>query len=52
LPKKGNLLHYAARLSEQRKEVARRLHAGETVSGLARQFDVDQAIIIRARKAA
>jgi transposase-like protein len=53
LPKKGNLLHYAARLSEkQRKEVAQRLQAGETVSGLAREFDADRAIIIRARKAA
>jgi putative DNA-invertase from lambdoid prophage Rac len=49
----GKILGRPARLSEkQRKEVARRLQAGETVSGLAREFDVDRAIIIRARKAA
>jgi len=49
----GKTLGRPARLSEkQRKEVARRLQAGETVSGLAREFDVDRAIIIRARKAA
>jgi putative DNA-invertase from lambdoid prophage Rac len=49
----GKILGRPARLSEkQRKEVAQRLQAGETVSGLAREFDVDRAIIIRARKAA
>jgi putative DNA-invertase from lambdoid prophage Rac len=49
----GKRLGRPARLSEkQRKEVARRLQAGETVAGLAREFDVDRAIIIRARKAA
>jgi putative DNA-invertase from lambdoid prophage Rac len=49
----GKILGRPARLSEkQRKEVAERLQAGETVSGLAREFDVDRAIIIRARKAA
>jgi len=47
----GKILGRPARLSEkQRKEVARRLQAGETVSGLAREFDVDRAIIIRARE--
>ena len=36
----GKILGRPARLSEkQRKELARRLQAGETVSGLAREFD-------------
>ena len=49
----GKKLGRPARLSEkQRKEVARRLQAGETVSGLAREFDVHRATIIRVRKAA
>jgi len=49
----GKILGRPARLSEkQRKEVARRLQAGETVSGLAREFDVHRATIIRVRKAA
>jgi putative DNA-invertase from lambdoid prophage Rac len=49
----GKTLGRPARLSEkQRKEVAQRLQAGETVSGLARDLGVDRAIIIRARKAA
>ena len=49
----GKTLGRPARLSEkQRKEVARRLQAGETVSGLAREFDVHRATIIRVRKAA
>jgi putative DNA-invertase from lambdoid prophage Rac len=49
----GKILGRPARLSEkQRKEVARRLQAGETVSGLARELGVDRAIIIRARKVA
>jgi putative DNA-invertase from lambdoid prophage Rac len=49
----GKTLGRPARLSEkQRKEVAQRLQAGETVSGLAREFDVHRATIIRVRKAA
>jgi Site-specific recombinases, DNA invertase Pin homologs len=49
----GKKLGRPARLSEkQRKEVARRLQGGETVSGLAREFDVHRATIIRVRKAA
>jgi putative DNA-invertase from lambdoid prophage Rac len=41
----GKSLGRPARLSEkQRKEVARRLQAGETVSGLAREFGIDRAL--------
>ena len=40
-----------ARLSETQREIIRkRLAAGETVSRLAREFNVDRAIIIRARQ--
>ena len=49
----GKTLGRPTRLSaNQRKDIARRIQAGETVSALAREFKVDRAIILRAKKAA
>ena len=47
----GKTLGRPARLSDkQRADVARRVAAGETVSALARELEVDRAIIIRAKQ--
>jgi putative DNA-invertase from lambdoid prophage Rac len=49
----GKTLGRPARLSnKQREYIAGRMKAGETVSALAREFDVDRAIIQRVKKAA
>jgi putative DNA-invertase from lambdoid prophage Rac len=49
----GKTLGRPARLAnKQREDIARRIKAGETVSALAREFDVDRAIIQRVKKAA
>jgi putative DNA-invertase from lambdoid prophage Rac len=47
----GTTLGRPARLSDkQREDIARRIQDGETVSALAREFEVDRAIVQRAKR--